>query len=98
MKKNISGNDSKLALLLSLLNGVKKTDYGFSAFCPAINNNPHLLQITTNESGGIIVWCIYDCGIESILTAAGLSIDDIFPDDLTPNYRNLPDRQKEFGR
>ena len=79
--------------LLSRLERVKRTGAGrYQARCPAHDDKGPSLSIRELDDGRVLVHCFAGCEVHSILSAAGLSFDDLFPP------RALGDSTKRDGR
>lgn len=66
--------------LLSHLQGVKQTGAGrYKALCPAHEDKTPSLSIRELDDGRTLVHCFSGCDVHSVLTAAGLSIEELFP-------------------
>lgn len=79
--------------LLSRLDRVKRTGAGrWIARCPSHDDRSPSLSIRELDDGRILLHCFAGCDVQSVLTAAGLSLDDLFPP------RNLGHQAKLEGR
>ncbi len=67
--------------LLERLQGVRKTDHGWTAKCPSHNDNSPSLSVTEKD-GKILLHCFAGCGAHEIVTAVGLELSDLFPEKL----------------
>jgi len=66
--------------LLSRLERVKRTGAGrYQARCPAHDDKGPSLSIRELDDGRVLVHCFAGCDVHSVLSAAGLSFDDLFP-------------------
>ena len=73
--------------LLSRLDKVRRTGHNsWVACCPAHPDKSPSLSIRDADDGRVLVHCFAGCGIDSILGAAGLTIDDLFPERLAYNH------------
>jgi putative DNA primase/helicase len=70
-----------MADITKYLKGVKKTGAGYTALCPAHDDQKNSLSIGTGEGKKILLHCHAGCPLENILQAAGLKTTDIFPDE-----------------
>ncbi len=61
---------------------VKKTSKAnsYNCLCPAHNDKTASLSIKFAEDGRVLMHCFAGCDIESVLSAAGLSFEDIIPE------------------
>lgn len=66
--------------LLSRLERVKCTGAGrWQARCPAHDDRGPSLSIRELDDGRVLVHCFAGCEVHSVLSAAGLTFDDLFP-------------------
>lgn len=66
--------------LLSRLERVKRTGDGrYQARCPAHDDRGPSLSIRELDDGRVLVHCFAGCDVHSVLSAVGLSFDDLFP-------------------
>lgn len=66
--------------LLSRLERVKRTGAGrYQARCPAHDDKGPSLSIRELDDGRVLVHCFAGCDVHSVLSAVGLSFDDLFP-------------------
>lgn len=63
--------------LLARLNAVKKSELGWTAKCPAHDDQRPSLSIR-EVAGRILMHCFADCKLEAITSALGISISDLF--------------------
>lgn len=76
--------------LLSRLDGVKQTGPGrWIARCPAHDDKSPSLSVRDADNGVVLAHCFAGCGVDSILGAVGLTINDLFPDRLPVNHKSL---------
>jgi hypothetical protein len=66
-------------LVLSRLQGVKKTHDGWMAKCPAHEDRVASLSIAEGKNGCVLLKCFAGCEFARILAAIGLSESDTFP-------------------
>jgi hypothetical protein len=67
-------------ILLSHLEGVKQTGHGrWLARCPAHGDKHPSLAIRELDDGRVLVHDFAGCTVESVLSAVGLSFDDLYP-------------------
>lgn len=69
----------QLEQFLQQLSGVKKASGGHVALCPAHDDKTPSLSITTGDTGNILLHCHVGCSNETVLSAIGLSWNDLFP-------------------
>ena len=60
--------------LLSMLKSTKKTGSGWTALCPAHEDNRNSLSITESDNGKILFHCHAGCTFDSIAAALGIGI------------------------
>jgi hypothetical protein len=66
--------------LLSRLDGVKRTGPNrWLARCPAHADRSPSLAVRELDGGRVLIHCFAGCGVEAILSAAGLDFDALFP-------------------
>lgn len=73
--------------VLNLLEDVAKYRNGWSALCPAHNDSTPSLSIDTGEDGRVLLCCHAGCECEDIVTALGLTMRDLFPDDVDTHWK-----------
>jgi hypothetical protein len=79
--------------LLSRLERVKRTGAGrWQARCPAHDDRGPSLSVRELDDGRVLVHCFAGCEVHSVLSAVGLSFDDLFPS------RDLGHHAKREGR
>jgi len=67
--------------LLSKLDMVKRTGVDrWLACCPAHDDKRPSLAIRECEDGRLLIHCFAGCGVESIVSAIGLELADLFPE------------------
>jgi hypothetical protein len=69
----------RLSLVLSKFEKVSGTKNRFKALCPAHGDRTPSLSITEGDDGRVLLHCFGGCSFDSILTAMGLSIVELFP-------------------
>jgi hypothetical protein len=79
---------------LTKLDGVTKVSTGWSARCPAHQDHNASLSVGEGEDGRILVKCFAGCSTESVVSAMGLKMSDLFPEE----SRRLPPRPARKGR
>ena len=76
--------------ILSRLKRVKKTGpNSWTALCPAHADQNPSLSIRVASDGKILLCCHAGCKTESIVTAAGLTMGDLFPAESKPQRRRI---------
>ena len=79
--------------LLSRLERVKRTGAGrWQARCPAHDDRGPSLSVRELDDGRVLVHCFAGCEVHSVLSAVGLSFDELFPP------RDLGHQAKREGR
>jgi len=68
-----------LANVLERLNGVRKSGRGWTARCPAHGDRHPSLSICTGRQGAVLLKCFAGCTALEIVTAIGLALRDLFP-------------------
>jgi len=87
-----SSNSSPADTLLSLLDKVKRTGPGtWQACCPAHADRYPSLSVRELDDGRILVHCFGGCDVQSVLSAVGLTFDDLFPP--RPIQHGKPERR-----
>lgn len=74
-------------LIVSRLDGVKKTARGWLAKCPAHADRHASLSIGEGSDGRVLLHCFAGCAAHDVLGAIGLSLTDLYPRkprDLSP--------------
>lgn len=83
---------SKLDNLLSRLHKVKQNGKDYMALCPAHDDKSPSLTITEKDDGRVLVHCFGGCDTHSVLSAVGMEMKDIMPDNVG-FHRRKPDRR-----
>ncbi|MBC8205560.1 MAG: hypothetical protein H8E68_00200 [Kiritimatiellaeota bacterium] len=73
---------------LSRLKNVSKTSKGWSACCPAHDDQSPSLSITEGDDGRILIKCHAGCTTEQVVASLELSLSDLFPDSGTFAFLN----------
>ena len=68
-------------LMLSRLQKVKGRNGSWTACCPAHEDRSPSLAIRQLDDGRILMHCFADCSIQSIVSAVGMDVTDLFPPD-----------------
>lgn len=68
-----------LYVVLGRLENVKKISSGWSALCPTHDDHNPSLRISTGDDGRILLKCFSGCQVEDIVSAIGLEMKDLFP-------------------
>jgi hypothetical protein len=82
----------QLDLLLSYLEGVRRTGYGrYVARCPAHGDKHPSLAIRETDYGVLLLHCFAGCDVGSVVGAVGLDISSLYPQKDLPTRK--PDRR-----
>ena len=65
--------------ILSRLHGVQQVGSGWSALCPAHDDQRSSLSVAIGDRGKTLVTCHAGCSTQQIVTAAGMRIADLYP-------------------
>lgn len=71
--------NAQLELVLSRLQGVKKTPKGWRALCPAHADNNPSLDILEGDEVPVILYCHAQCATKNVVAALGLNMSDLMP-------------------
>ena len=81
--KDISMN---IEMLLSRLEKVRSNGNGkYLACCPAHNDKSPSLGIKQDDNGKILIHCFSGCAVSDIVSAVGMQLSDLMPDN--PTYK-----------
>jgi len=86
-------NCTRIDAILSRLQGVKKTKDGYSALCPAHEDQRASLSVSIGSDGRGLVKCHAGCKTEDVMAAVGMTMADLAPSDSFQTRRN-PARKK----
>jgi hypothetical protein len=67
-----------IALVLSRLENVAELSSGWSARCPAHDDELNSLSIAEGDDGRVLLFCHAGCNFEDIVDGLGLRIRDLF--------------------
>lgn len=67
----------ELTELLERLKGVRSSDTGWSALCPAHDDQRQSLSVAQAD-GKLLVHCHAGCSVESVVAALGIQMRDLF--------------------
>ena len=70
---------SPVHLILSRLDGVKRSGRGWLARCPAHSDRSASLSVAEGDDGRVLLHDFGGCELSDVLAAIGLSITDLFP-------------------
>lgn len=73
--------------ILDRLDGVKRAGKGWKAKCPAHDDSDPSLSLREADDGRVLLHCFAQCSAYDIVSAVGLELSDLFPDNL-PGYRS----------
>jgi hypothetical protein len=68
---------------------VKRNGDGWTATCPAHDDNAPSLSINQGDDGRVLVHCHAGCSIEEIVEAIGISVSDLFAEETSITPRIL---------
>lgn len=71
------GPETPIGRVLSKLQGVKRSEGGWVARCPAHGDKHQSLGIDISE-GKVLLRCFADCSVDAIVAAMGLKMGDLF--------------------
>jgi len=73
--------------LLGRLEKVKSGESGWTARCPAHDDDSPSLSVSEGDDGRALVNCHAGCTNEDVVAALGLELSDLFPNDGSPDGR-----------
>lgn len=79
---------SPIQLLLSRLEGVRRTGKGWMARCPAHPDRHASLSIGEAPTGAVLVHCHAGCTADAICAGIGLSVSDLFPQKIDAPFKS----------
>jgi len=85
MKKQ--AETGKTVQILKLLEGVRQSGEGWTAFCPAHGDERSSLSIGEGKDGRVLLHCFAGCDIADIVAGLGLEVSDLFPRNRTKILR-----------
>ena len=71
--------NSHLQRILGLLEGVKQTNNGYTARCPAHDDKHNSLSVKMADNGKILLHCFAGCKTDKICADIELDLQDLFP-------------------
>lgn len=81
-------------ILISRLEKVKSTGQGrWVACCPAHQDKTPSLAISEKEDGRILIHCFSGCSVDAVVSAIGIELSDLFPEDSRAIGHANPDRR-----
>jgi len=85
--------------LLQRLEGVRQTAPGqWLAKCPAHDDRTASLSIKQADDGRTLVHCFAGCGAADVVTAAGLTLADLFDKPLYHRKTTKPRDRRRYGQ
>lgn len=75
--------------ILSHLEGVRRQGRGYVARCPSHQDRSPSLSLREGDDGRTLIHCHAGCTAEAVMSAIGMTLGDLFPDDGKP-HRPLP--------
>lgn len=88
-----------MSQVLSRLSGVKKTQSGYIASCPAHEDTHPSLSIREAEDGRVLLHCWTGCRTQDVVAAIGLTMADLFPARPTgPRRRRTKAERQQAAR
>ena len=82
-----------LELLLSHLEGVKRSANGYVAKCPGHDDKVASLSVGAGADGKVLINCFAGCDTRDIVSAVGLEMSDLFP-PREESEENRPPRRR----
>lgn len=89
----ISG-EKPLELVLERLDGVRRNGEGYTARCPAHEDDNPSLSVREGDDGRVLLKCFAGCGTEEVIGAVGMSMAELFE----PAVRNDSNGHRGNGR
>ena len=71
--------NSPLQTILDRLEGVKQAGNGYTARCPAHDDNRNSLSVSAGDDRRVLLRCHAGCTSEAVCKAMGLELKDLFP-------------------
>lgn len=85
----------KVTDFVQRLSGSRETGQGrWIARCPAHEDRSPSLSIRQSDSGAILIHCFAGCDVHAVVTAAGITVSDLFPD--RPSVHPTHRQRREF--
>lgn len=69
----------QLQSVLDRLQGIKQTASGYSARCPAHDDNRNSLSINAGDDGRVLLHCFAGCSVDDVCAGIELDTKDLFP-------------------
>jgi hypothetical protein len=86
-------HQSPTDLVLSKLEAARQSSAGWSARCPAHEDQRASLSVREGESGRALLNCFAGCELSAIVAALGLTVADLFPPETHRNGHAPTDRR-----
>src|SRR5690348_15979977 len=87
-------DEAPLENVLSRRKGVRRSQHGWLACCPAHNDSEPSISIGLGDEGHILLKCFTGCSLERIVEAMGMRTASLFPNassapDVLPEHTQL---------
>jgi len=86
-------SNSPLEVILSRLDGVKRSGNQYKSRCPAHEDREASLSLKEEEDGRVLIKCFAGCEAEQILSAIGLGLSDLFPKEREGRGTSTPSKR-----
>jgi hypothetical protein len=97
IKPPFSGYGNKIEALLSRLDKVKPNGNGkWQALCPAHPDKSPSLAIKLTDDGKILIHCFAGCSVVDIVSAVGLELSDLMPENLAYKKGTKPPKFNKY--
>lgn len=80
-------NTDPMEVLLSRLEGVRKTGDRYEARCPAHKDRSPSLSLSRGDDGRVLIHCHAGCQTKDVLAGVGMEFRDLFPGALSQEQR-----------
>ncbi len=87
-----------LALVLSRVDGVRKSGKGHTFKCPAHDDKSASVSAGIGNSGAVILHCFAGCSTADVLAAIGLQLADLYPERIAPQTPEARQERREFAQ
>lgn len=86
------GSATPCETVVARLQNVKRSGSGFTAHCPAHEDQNNSLSVSEGDDGRVLLNCFAGCQVSTIAANIGLSLADLFPrqggrDGITPSHQ-----------
>ena len=75
--------------ILDRLEKSKRYGNGYMARCPSHDDKNPSLKLTELSDGRILIHCFAGCSSHDVLSAIGLTVNDLFPDGALGEYKGF---------